>query len=214
MKTRTLLVVLTTLILTAIFPPVAKAQDPFKDLTENFFVTKVQTPSIEGFITAYLSEPEDEHRGALAEVWDKYLNNEPQGEGSTLTVDKKAGYFRYELDYDVAYPEDKMGLKSVTEFCYWNCDDGKHKLFAENVCSTREGKLFFGQFDGLYIYAYDNATKSLFMIDQDLLGLDDEVRGEVTFRLPQKGKDIEVFYSDGTQKILSWNGKGFTLKEN
>ena len=97
MKTRTLLVVLTTLILTAIFPPVAKAQDPFKDLTENFFV---------------------------------------------------------------------------------------------------------------------NATKSLFMIDQDLLGLDDEVRGEVTFRLPQKGKDIEVFYSDGTQKILSWNGKGFTLKEN
>lgn len=39
---------------------------------------------------------------------------------------------------------------------------------------------------------------------QTLIGLDNEVRGEVTFSLPQKGKDIDVFYSDGTQKKLVW----------
>jgi hypothetical protein len=50
------------------------------------------------------------------------------------------------------------------------------------------------------------------MIDQELLGLVDEIRGETTFSLPQKGKDIDVVLSDGTQKKLSWNGNGFTLK--
>ena len=213
MKTRTLfLAIAAVLFLMAIVPDNAKAQDPFKDLEENYLVTTVQTPSIVGFITAYLSEPEDEHSGALADVWEKYLKNEPQDQGVTLTVDKKNGYVRYELDYDVAYPDDKMGIKGVTEFCYWNCADGKHKLFAENTSTTQDGKPFFGQFDGLYIYAYDNDTKKLYMIDQELLGLVDEIRGETTFSLPQKGKDIDVVLSDGTQKKLAWNGNGFTLK--
>lgn len=212
MKTRTSLLAVAALILMAVIPTGAKAQDPFKNLKENYLVTTVQTPNIVGFVSAFLSEPEDEHTGALADVWDKYLKNEPQDKGVTLTVDKKNGYVRYELDYDVAYPDDKMGIMGVTEFCYWNCDDGKHKLFAENVSTTQDGKPFFGQFDGLYIYVYDNATKKLYMIGQDLLGLDDEIRGENLFRLPQKGKDIDVFFSDGTQKKLTWNGKGFTLK--
>jgi hypothetical protein len=33
--------------------------------------------------------------------------------------------------------------------------------------------------------------------------------GEVTFKLPRQGKDIDVLFSDGTQKKLTWNGKGF-----
>lgn len=211
MKTRTILLATATLFLMAIFPT-AKAQNPFKDLTKNYLVTSVKSPDIMGFVTACLSEPEDEHTGFLADEWEKYLNNEKPSLGVTLTVDKKNGYVRFEQDYDISYPDDLSGIKGLTEFCYWNCDDGAHKLFAENVCTTQDGKPFFGQYDGLYIYAYDNATKKLYLIEQDLIGLDDEVRGDVTFKLPQKGKDIEVFYSDGTQKKLTWNGKGFTLK--
>ena len=70
MKTRTLILTVAIVFLTAIVPDNAKAQDPFKDLEENYLVTTVQTPSIVGFITAYLSEPEDEHSGALADVWE------------------------------------------------------------------------------------------------------------------------------------------------
>ena len=52
------------------------------------------------------------------------------------------------------------------------------------------------------------------MIDQESLGLGEEVWGEVTFALPRKGKDIEVCLIKGSKKIqkkLVWNGKGFNL---
>ena len=220
MKTKAILICAATLFcyLSAI------AQDPFKDLTNNYSDTKVtfkgQSPSIVDFITAHLSEPEDELAGTLAEAWNKYLQNEPQDNGITFTVDQKNGYARYDKDYDIAYPDDVSGLKSYVEFCYWNCDDGKHKLFAQNVGLIQEGQPIIAQFEGLYIYAYDNATKMLYMIDQDLLGLGGDLwdfsNGIITFKLPQKGKDIEVFINtDGkvTQKKLVWNGKGFKLSK-
>lgn len=193
----------------------ANAQDPFKDLTKNDAVVTVKTPSIINFVTAFLSEPEDELRGSIAPEWDKYLNNKPLGKGVTLLVDQKNGYVRYELDYDVAYPDDPTGLKSYVEYCYWNCADAAHKLFAENVGMTENGEPVFAQFEGLYIYAYDNATQKLYMIDQESIGLGDDTRGEVTFALPRKGKDIEMCIIKGTKKIqkkLVWNGKGFNLK--
>ena len=193
----------------------ANAQDPFKDLTKNDAVVTVKTPSIINFVTAFLSEPEDELRGSIAPEWDKYLNNKPLGKGVTLLVDQKNGYVRYELDYDVAYPDDPTGLKSYVEYCYWNCADGAHKLFAENVGLTQNGEPVFAQFEGLYIYAYDNATQKLYMIDQESLGLGEETWGEVTFALPRKGKDIEMCNIKGSKKIqkkLVWNGKGFNIK--
>jgi len=55
------------------------------------------------------------------------------------------------------------------------------------------------------------------MIDQDLLGLGEVDQGTTTFLLPQKGKDIDVFFHNGsktTQKTLVWNGKGFNLKSS
>lgn len=192
------------------------AQSPFKDLTKNNPVVVVKAPSIVDFVTAYLSNPEDELRGSIAPEWKKYLNNEPLGKGVTILVDKENGYVRYEVDHDLAYPEDKSGTKQYVEYCYWNCADGLHKLFAENVGMTQKGKPIFAQFDGLYIYAYDNATQKLFMIDQDLLGLDENVHGEVTFSLPRKGKDIEIFFhgdSKKGQKKLVWNGYGFNLSK-
>lgn len=198
----------------------ATAQNPFKDLTKNTPSTEVtfkgQSPTIVDFLTCYLSETEDELRGALSQAWDNYLRKDEPEKGVTFTVDQKNGYVRYDMDYDVAYPDDPSGIKSYVEYCYWNCDDGKHKLFAENVGMTQDGKAIIGQFDGLYIYAYDNATKTLYMIDQDLIGLVDDLhdsrQGPITFALPQKGKDIDVFINTDTkviQKKLTWNGKGF-----
>ncbi len=212
MKTRMLLLTSVTMILMAIIPNVSKAQDPFKNLTKNEAVRTFKVPDIVDFVTVYLSETEDELRGNIAPEWQKYLKNEKLGKGVTFTVDKKNGYIRYEMDYDIAYPEDKTGEKSCVEFCYWNCADGLHKLFAENVYLTQKGKPIFTEFSGLYIYAYDNATQKLYMIDQDLLGLGEETHGMVTFSLPRQGKDIEVTDANGSKKKLAWNGKGFTLK--
>ena len=192
----------------------ANAQDPFKDLTKNDAVVTVKAPSIIDFVTAFLSEPEDELRGSIAPEWNKYLNHEPLSKGVTLLVDQKNGYVRYEMDHDIAYPDDPTGIKSYVEYCYWNCADGAHKLFAENVGMTQNGEAVFAQFEGLYIYAYDNASQKLYMIDQESLGLGDDTRGEVTFALPRKGKDIEMCLLKGTKKIqkkLVWNGKGFKL---
>ena len=212
MKTRMLLLTSVTMILMAIIPNVSKAQDPFKNLTKNEAVRTFKVPDIVDFVTVYLSKTEDELRGNIAPEWQKYLKNEKLGKGVTFTVDKKNGYIRYEMDYDIAYPEDKTGEKSCVEFCYWNCADGLHKLFAENVYLTQKGKPIFTEFSGLYIYAYDNATQKLYMIDQDLLGLGEETHDMVTFSLPRQGKDIELTFSDGSKKKLAWNGKGFTLK--
>ena len=193
----------------------AKAQDPFKDLTKNDVVVSIKVPDIVDFLTSYMSVAEDELHGTIAEEWNKYLKNEKLGPGVTFTVDKKNGYIRYDVDYDIAYPEDKTGDKTCVEYCYWNCADGTHKLFAENVYFTQNGEPYFTEFSGMYIYAYDNATQKLFMIDQDLIGLTEDTHGETTFALPRKGKDIDVFMKNGSKKIqkkLVWNGKGFDLK--
>lgn len=213
MKKHVILLAAAAFIMVAIIPNAAKAQDPFKNLTKDDVVCTFKVPDIVDFVTTFLSNTEDELNGGVAAEWTKYLKNEKQGKGVTFTVDKKNGYVRYEMDYDVAYPEDKSGDKTCVEYCYWNCADGLHKLFAENVVMTQKGKPIFTEFSGMYIYVYDNATQKLYWIDQSLLGLGEETHGEITFSLPRTGKDIEVFFGDGTQKTLAWNGKGFTLKD-
>lgn len=206
MKTRMLLLTSATMILMAIIPNVAKAQDPFKNLTKNEAVRTFKVPDIVDFVTVYLSETEDELRGSIAPEWQKYLKNEKLSKGVTFTVDKKNGYVRYD------WIDKETNEKSYVEYCYWNCADGLHKLFAENVGITINDKPVFTEFSGLYVYAYDNSTQKLYMIDQDLLGLGEETHGMVTFGLPRQGKDIEVTDANGSKKKLAWNGKGFTLK--
>ena len=189
----------------------AKAQNPFKDLTKNPSVATLKVPDIVDFVTAYLSKTEDELRGSIAPEWQKYLNNEKLSKGVTFTVDKQNGYVRYD------WVDKKTNEKSYVEYCYWNCADGLHKLFAENVGITQNDKPVFTEFSGLYIYVYDNATQKLYEIDQDLLGLGEETHGKVVFALPRAGKDIEVFSnirSKVPDKKLIWNGKGFSVKDN
>lgn len=185
----------------------AKAQNPFKNLTENPAVATYKVPGIVDFVTGYLSDPQDEHAGYLSGIWEKHLKKEALPKGEKVTVDSKNGYVCFESG------PDEEGFKSVTEMCYWNCDDGLHKLFAENVVASQKGKPIYTEFSGVYIYAYDNATQKLYFIDQDLLGITEELHGEISFTLPRQGKDIKVLFADGTQKTLVWNGKGFTLKD-
>ena len=115
----------------------AMAQNPFKDLMKNDVVVAFRVPTIVDFVTSYLSVLDDEVRGDIAVEWEKYLNNKPLTKGYKILVDKKNGYVRFDVDYDVLYPKDKMGDKLYVEFCYWNCSDGLHKLFAENRGQTR-----------------------------------------------------------------------------
>lgn len=185
----------------------AMAQDPFKDLTEDNVVVVYKVPGIEDFVSGYLNDPQDEHSAYLSEVWEKYLNNEALEKDEKVTVDKKNGYVCFESG------PDEEGYKSVTEMCYWNCADGLHKLFAENIVATQNGKPIYTEFSGIYIYVYDNATQKLYFVDQELVGMTEELHGETSFSLPRQGKDITVLLADGTQKTLAWNGKGFTLKE-
>lgn len=185
----------------------AMAQNPFKNLTENETVATYNVPNIADFVSGYLSDPQDEHSGYLSEVWKKHLKNEALEKDEKVTVDIKNGYVCFESG------PDEEGYKSVTEMCYWKCDDGLHKLFAENNVTTRNNKPVYTEFSGLYIYAYDNATQKLYLIDQDLVGMTEELHGEVSFSLPRNGKDIKVSFGDGSQKTLAWNGKGFTLKD-
>ena len=206
MKTRNLLILILGIILMTSISNAVKAQDPFKGLEENGYAITVKEANIVGFVTAYLSDPQDEHMGSLSSMWRKYLKNEPFENGDFVTVDTKNGFVRFETS------EDSEGYSSYTEMCYWNCDDGRHKLFAENVGVNQNFEPVVTEFTGMYIFVYDNVSQHLYFIDQELLGLGDKVRGEATtFRLPRKGKDIEVFFNDGTEKLLVWNGKGFTL---
>ena len=114
------------------------AQNPFKNLTKNEAVRTFKVPDIVDFVTVFLSETEDELRGSIAPEWQKYLKNEKLSKGVTITVDKKNGYVRYEMDEDVANPKNKTGYKSYVEYCYWNCSDGLHKLFACRPCNLLE----------------------------------------------------------------------------
>ena len=116
-------------------------------------IGKLSKGSISDFVSWMLAEPEDELSGPLSEAWDLYRKNKPLGKGTTIVLDEKNGYFRYELDFDKVYEiEEDVLTESViiVEMCVWNCADGKHKLFAENIYSVEKGKPHAdGQYDGI-----------------------------------------------------------------
>ena len=91
-------------------------------------------PTISDFATAFLSVYEwnddsddvlDEARNAMKQTWLDHLKGEKLSQNEKLTVDQKNGYICYEYNGD--------GHQQITEMCYWNEADGKHKLFAYNV---------------------------------------------------------------------------------
>lgn len=129
-------------------------------------IGKLSKGSFSEFVSWMLAEPEDELNGPLSEAWNLYRKNKPLGKGTTIVLDEKNGYFRYELDFDKKYEGEEGDLtESVTivEMCVWNCADGKHKLFAEYIYGTIKGKPHVdGQFDGLQCFVYDKASHELY----------------------------------------------------
>lgn len=143
----------------------ANAQKPY-NMDDLYEIGKLSKGSISDFVSWMLAEPEDELNGPMSEAWQLYRKNKPLGKGTTIILDEKNGYFRYEIDYDKEY-EDEEGkpVESITvvEMCVWNCADGKHKLFAENVGGTYQGKPHNdGQYDGTVFFLYDKATQKLY----------------------------------------------------
>ena len=193
----------------------AMGQNPYEDVEQTewdiIVKSKSSSPTIVDIITSYLSETEDEMHGALSQAWQRYLKQEPAEKGATMFVDTKNGYVSYTEDYDLAYPEDPSGVISVIEMCLWNCADGTHKVFAENVVLTQNGEVIQTEFTGISFYLYDKNTKRLTLM-HDFIELEYDM--SITFELPQKGKDIVATIhspSGEIQKTLVWDGYRFHL---
>ena len=166
-------------------------------------------PNIVDFAWAYISdmtsdpdECDQEAFNGVKAALKNYRSGLPQDDDVTFTVDQKNGYICYEWVYE--------NTKVITEMCYWNEADGKHKLFAYSTWYYNNGKPGMGQYDGLIFYRYDNATKKMKMIDAP--GFDVEY-SNINYTLPRYGKDIIVNkWSDSgrkSQRTLKWTGRGF-----
>ena len=179
---------------------------------------KGASPTINDFVSALVASREnddeeecvDEAFNAIAHAWDLYHKGLPLEEGTTLTIDEKNGYVLYEYRSEYESVEHLVKI----ELCYWNEADGKHKLLAYNVACFTNGNYSEGQFDGIYFYRYNNATKKMTWCD-DRRGLEAVYDYDVRhcFALPRTGKNITVtfWYENGkkTEKTLKWDGHRF-----
>lgn len=172
-----------------------------------------QRPVISDFVSAILSQEEDlgESLGEMADVWQLYKAGKPLPEGRSFVVDTKNGYFRYDCsDKD----EDGNVYSTFIEFCYWNCSNGLRKLVAENTVCFQNGKPFMGQYSGLSFLMYDNKTRKLNLVYDDL-GLDFDYPDGIeviTHKLPQTGKTMEYHFHTSSGEVikkLTWNGINF-----
>ena len=172
-------------------------------------------PTISDFVTAFLNarsegddDCSDESFNAVQQAWNKHIKGKKLSSNETISVDQKNGFVVYET-------RDGNHLLRV-EMCYWNEADQKHKLFAYNVGCYDNGKYSPGQFDGLTLYRYNNATKKMAVSFDN--GFDVEYGTEdgamVSYALPRTGKDIVVTYwknNSKKQKTLKWQGRKFSF---
>jgi hypothetical protein len=179
----------------------AQAQDIRVNYTGN-------RPTINDFVTAVLSQ--DDLGESLDDVknnWERYQQGKPlaEGSGASFTVDVKNGYVRYEKHLT-------QKTYGYTEFCYWNCQDARHKLVAVNNGFFAEGQPITTQFSGLTFYTYDNQTKTMTLTSAEDLGAGIHTSAVVGYALPQAGKDImAVIYAPQgeIQILMKWNGAKF-----
>ncbi len=151
---------LSLLVLILLFPFYLSAQSVYPKFDKDSYIEivkiKGQKPTIIDFVNHYLHEPEDELTGSLNDMWQSYLAQKPQKEACKILVDVKNGYVKFE---SVADPADKY--LSVTEMCYWNCADGKHRLIAFSNNLYIDDKPIEGQYTGISFALYENSTRRL-----------------------------------------------------
>ena len=170
---------------------------------------KGATPTIADFVTTYLSQEDDEEMiKGIWEDWESRQQGKALSNGASFTVDVKNGFIRYDKRYTA-------NTYSYTEFCFWNCKDGKHKLMGVNRGCIEQGKPVTAQFTGLKFYTYDNQTKRMTPTLNTELGAGSHVRPEVTYALPQAGKDImaTIHAQQEVQILMKWNGAKFDQEQ-
>ena len=100
------------------------------------------SPDIADFVTSYISDLDTTMDGLnYVDVWKSYLRHEEQKPGTEIVVDKKNGYVRITTEYSIDFDGKDHIYKTIHEMCYWNCADGKHKLFALNFNIMTEGTM-------------------------------------------------------------------------
>ena len=103
-----------------------------------------------------------------------------------------------------------------TEYCYWNCSDGKHKLVAENTGVVINGKYENTECTGLMFYLYDNETRELTYTSPYDMGAGIQVNPVVSYSLPRTGKDIMANINDEKHVVkirMKWNGMKFDQEQ-
>ena len=175
------------------------------------------SPDIADFVTSYISDLDTTMDGTnYVDVWNRYLRQEELRPGTEVVVDKKNGYVRITTEYSIDFDGKDHIYKTIHEMCYWNCADGKHKLFALNFNILNEGRYLEGQSTGLSLSLYDNARHIMWDIAEYELGVEANPKSEeesvITYWLPREGKDIieETHYATRTETVkLVWDGMKF-----
>ena len=175
-------------------------------------------PNIVDFVNAFLNiEGVCEGFQAIREAMEQYNKGQKVARG-VLTVDKKNGYLSHTVDWGAEDEEDPTPHVSTVEACYWNCKDGKHKLFAVNLNSKYGNSYICTEVTGVSFQLYNNQTRTMVWKSPCDFGIDVEY-GEDSwpvFFLPQTGKDIKVEMMNNEAPTaprrtftFSWNGQGF-----
>ena len=167
-------------------------------------------PGISDFVTAILSQEElCDSQINVAANWKKRLSGKKLANGVSIVVDERNGYFRFEMasgSSEVCY----------TEYCNWNCSDGKHKLVAENTGVVINGKYENTECTGLMFYLYDNETRELTYTSPYDMGAGIQVNPVVSYSLPRTGKDIMADINDEKHVVkirMKWNGMKFNQEQ-
>ena len=169
-------------------------------------------PTINDFVTAVLSQDDlGEALNGVKKNWVRYQQGKPLEEraDASFNVDVKNGFVRYERHYS-------QNTYSYTEFCYWNCEDARHKLVAVNNGFIAEGQPTTTQFSGLTFYTYDNMTRIMAVTPAQDLGAGIHTSAVVCYALPQAGKNImAVIYAPQgeIQILMKWNGAKFDQEQ-
>ena len=130
------------------------------------------SPNISDFVTSLIID-EDMlmDSGDFIDAWDHYQRHEQQEPGTKILVDKRNGFVEMTTDYCDNSDGTMHQYKSIYQMCYWNCEDGKHKLFAVNLNAMHDGRYYEGQTTGLVFKLYENARHIMWDVNEDDLGL-------------------------------------------
>lgn len=176
----------------------------------SYFITveyKGTSPGIVDMVTSLLNTEGAMlmDSGDFFDAWDHYLRHEPQEPGSEIIVDEKNGYVYMENTFQDEFEGETREGKVFYEMCYWNCADGKHKLFAMTCNSMINGRYVEGQTTGLSVELYENARHIMWDVNEALLGLEVDPGTDENYESDATG----VYYVRDRE-----TGKPLVLNEN